>query len=807
MERYICIHGHFYQPPRENPWLEDVEVQDSAYPYHDWNERITAECYAPNTASRILEEGYIVSLPNNYARISFNFGPSLLAWLEQKAPAVYAEILAADRMSQMNFSGHGSALAQAYSHLIMPLANRRDKYTQVIWGIQDFRHRFGRSPEGMWLPETAVDLETLDIMAELGLGFTILAPHQARQVRPQGEDTWTDVSGGRIDPKRAYALNLPSGRRLSLFFYDGPVSRAVAFEGLLSRGENLVNRLMGAFGEEDSQPQLVHIATDGETYGHHQRHGDMALAYALKQIETENQVRLTNYGEYLEKYPATWEVEIFEGTSWSCAHGVERWRQDFGCDSGSHPGWNQSWRGPLRESLDWLRDTLAPHYEARAGQFLKDPWAARNDYIQVVLDRSLESLSRFWSQHASRELSESEKVTALQLLGVQRAAMLMYTSCGWFFDELSGLETVQILQYAARALWFAAATGAEGVEEGFLTHLSQAKGNLAHMGDGHRVYEQLVKPVMVDLMKVGAHYAVSSLFEDYPPQAKIYCFFMDREDFQLSEVGIARLAAGLVQVTSEITRESALLAFGALHFGEHNLTAGVQVSQGEEAYHAMLKEVTEAFAIGDFPETIRRLDRHFEASTYSINSLFRDEQRKVLNLIMEVSLEGTRLVFRQIYGHHVALMRFLIEMQIPLPNPFFCTAQFVLNLNLRQALENQDLSPETIGGLLEEALALEVKLDAVGLAFTLKNTLESLAERFRENPGEPGNLRQLEAAVDVANLLPFEVNLWKVQNIYYELGHTVYPEWRWRAERGEDEAHEWTGHFAALGEKLMVRLG
>lgn len=300
MERYICIHGHFYQPPRENPWLEDIEVQDSAYPFHDWNERITAECYAPNTVSRILDgEGRIVNLPNNYAKISFNFGPTLLSWLASKAPETYEAILAADRMSQKNFSGHGSALSQAYNHMIMPLANRRDKYTQVRWGLRDFEFRFGRRPEGMWLPETAVDLETLDIMAESGIRFTILCPHQAKQVRPVGQGDWMDVSDGRIDPTMAYALLLPSGRQINLFFYDGPISRGAAFEGLLSRGENLAQRLTGAFTEERQWPQLVHIATDGETYGHHQHFGDMALTYALQYIEEYNLARLTNYGEYL----------------------------------------------------------------------------------------------------------------------------------------------------------------------------------------------------------------------------------------------------------------------------------------------------------------------------------------------------------------------------------------------------------------------------------------------------------------------------------------------------------------------------
>lgn len=469
MERYICIHCHFYQPPRENPWLEAIELQDSAYPYHDWNERITGECYAPNAASRILDgEGRIESIVNNYAKISFNFGPTLLSWLEDKAPDVYGAILEADRESREKFSGHGSALAQAYNHMILPLANRRDRYTQIFWGIKHFVHRFSRPPEGMWLPETAVDLASLDILAEHGIRFTILAPHQASRLRKIGGRAWRDVSGARIDPTMPYKLRLPSGRTINLFFYDGSISRAVAFEGLLARGENLAHRLLDAFSEARTWPQLIHIATDGETYGHHHRHGDIALAYALHYIESNNLAHITNYGEYLEQHPPTHQVEIFEKTSWSCGHGVDRWWTDCGCNSGTHPGWNQAWRTPLRNALDWLRDTLAPQYEEKARACLKDPWAARDDYIEVILDRSPENLDQFLANHAARKLNDAEKITVLKLLELQRHTMLMYTSCGWFFDDLSGIETVQVIQYAGRAIQLAQELFGEGIESQFL---------------------------------------------------------------------------------------------------------------------------------------------------------------------------------------------------------------------------------------------------------------------------------------------------------------------------------------------------
>jgi alpha-amylase/alpha-mannosidase (GH57 family) len=802
MERYICIHGHFYQPPRENAWLEFVELQDSAYPYHDWNERITAECYAPNATSRILDsENYITQIVNNYTKISFNFGPSLLAWMERNNPEVYTAILDADRESQQTFSGHGSALAQGYNHIILPLANRRDKYTQVLWGIRDFEHRFGRKPEGMWLPETAVNLETLDILAELGLHFTILAQRQASRVCQIGTNTWDEVSEGGIDPTMAYELHLPSGRKLSLFFYNEAIARAVAFEGLLASGENFALRLTGAFSEAHTRPQLVHIATDGETYGHHHRFGDMALAYALHYIETNNLAQITNYGEYLEKYPPTHEVEIIENTSWSCSHGIERWRSDCGCNAGRHPKWNQAWRAPLRQALDWLRDTVSPKYGEKACQFLNDPWAARDDYIEVVLDRSPESVERFLSQHAIGELNETEKITVLKLLELQRHTMLMYTSCGWFFDELAGIETVQVIQYAGRVVQLAEELFGDAIEPRFLQFLEQAKSNLPEYGDGRHIYEKFIKPAMVNLTKVAAHYAVSSLFEDYGKEARIYCYFIDVEDSQSSELGKTKLAVGRAKAASQVTQESAVLSYGVLYSGNHNLNAGIREYRGEEAYQAMVQEVTQTFSGADFPEVIRLLDKHFGTSTYSLKSLFRDEQRKVMDSILASTLSEIEAVFRQLYEHHYPPMRFLTDMGNPLPKAFHSAAEFILNTDLRRALSGETLDAERIKGLLEETRAWNVELDTEGLSYLLQQTLGGMMARFVSNPDDIFLLNSLVAAVELTRSTPFAVDLYKVQNLYYEMLQTTYPEYRKRTKAGR----EWLTQFASLGEKLSIR--
>jgi alpha-amylase/alpha-mannosidase (GH57 family) len=816
MERFICIHGHFYQPPRENPWLETVELQDSAYPYHDWNERITAECYAANGAARILDGGdHIVQIINNYARISFDCGPTLLSWMAEKAPEVYGAILQADRESQRLFSGHGSAMAQAYHHMILPLANRRDKYTQIAWGIQDFRHRFGRAPAGMWLPETAVDLESLDIMAELGIRFTVLSPHQASRVRPIGGRHWRDVSGGRIDPTMPYIQRLPSGRRMNLFFYDGPISRAVAFEGLLSNGEHFAQRLLSGFSDARTWPsQLVHIATDGETFGHHHRHGDMGLAYALRYIEANTLARLTNYGEFLDKHRPTHLVEIIETTSWSCAHGVERWRGDCGCYSGRHPGWQQGWRAPLRETLDWLRDTLAPPFEERARQCLKDPWAARNDYVDVILDRAPATIGRFMMKHAVTPGDAEARIVVLKLMELQRHAMLMYTSCGWFFDELSGIETVQVMQYAGRALQLAQDLFGDAIETNFLDRLERAKSNIPAHRDGRQIYQTFVKPQMVDWEKVAAHYAVSSIFEAYPQRTSLFCYTAEREDYRSFEAGRAKLVIGGVKLTSEITHESAALSFGVLHFGDHNVNGGVRHFQGADAYGEMAEAMSAAFATADLPEVIRLLDKHFGESTYSLKSLFRDEQRKVLDRLLAAPLAEAEATYRQIYERHLPLMYFLsdlsvplTDLRVPLPKAFQMAATFILNLDLRRAFEADELHLDRVHVLLDAVHRWGIELDMAGLGYTLQRTLEGLIERLAVHPHELSLLAALEGATRLVCSLPFELKLWKLQNVFYDLLQRVYPDVLDKADQGDTEAQTWVDHFVALGNTLLIKVG
>ena len=794
--RYLCVHCHFYQPPRENPWLEAIELQDSAYPYHDWNERITAECYAPNGASRILDgENRIVKIVNNYAGISYNFGPTVLSWMQEKAPETYQAILDADRASAERFSGHGSALAQCYNHMIMPLANTRDKFTQIYWGIQDFKHRYGRDPEGMWLPETAVDLESLDIMAQHGVRYTVLAPSQAKSM--DGED----VSGQRIDPTRSYLLKLPSGRSINVFFYDGPISRAVAFENLLSNGETFARRLLSGFSDDRDWPQLAHIATDGETYGHHHAHGDMALAYALDYIESNGLAKVTNYGEFLEKHPPEHEVEILENTAWSCVHGVGRWNSNCGCNSGGHGDWNQEWREPLRQALDWLRDEIAPCYEQTASRYLKDPWAARNDYIGVILDRSPESLERFASQHFRRKnLLRGDRVNVWKLLEMQRHAMLMYTSCGWFFDELSGLETVQVIQYAGRTVQLAQELFGDALEQRFLEKLALAKSNLPEHGDGAAIYAKFVKTAAIDLSKLAAHFAISSLFEHYPENARIYCYSVDTKDYRSKHAGKTRMAIGKARFTSEITQESEMLVFGVLHFGEHNLHGGVAKFAGEEPYRELARTIREAFSRADFAEAIHLMDQGFGGQTYSLKNLFKDEQRKVLNEILKSTLERADSAYRELYEDEAPLLRFMRDCYIPMPKEMKVAAEFGLNSLMRRALEEEHLDLELIQNLLEDVRIVEAPLDETTLEMTLRRNLERASQQFFENPRDLEGLRAYREMVAAARSLPLPLVLWSVQNRCYEVLQDIYPQMQ------QNNESDWIAEFQQLAELLSFRV-
>ncbi|MGC2164216.1 MAG: DUF3536 domain-containing protein [Silvibacterium sp.] len=829
-QRYICIHGHFYQPPRENPWLETVETQDSAAPYHDWNERVTAECYAPNGAARIVNaENRIIRILNNYGRMSFNFGPTLLSWLEVNAGRVYRMILDADANSQERFGGHGSAMAQVYNHVILPLASTRDRITQIRWGIADFERRFRRRPEGMWLPETAVDTESLELLAAEGIRFVVLAPHQCARVRPLDEsdaaqltfegsghpesegwpekNTWTETPNTSVDTTHPYLVRLKENRSIAVFFYDDSRSRAIAFEGLLNDGKTFTKCLLEGFSASCNHAQLVHVATDGESYGHHHRYGEMALAWALKRIESEEHAQLTNYGQFLEKFPPQYEAQIAENTSWSCVHGIERWRSNCGCNGG-HPGWNQLWRAPLRAALDGLRDGVAPLVKERGADLFRDLEVARNGYISVVLDRG--DTNAFLAAYAAHELLPAERVAALQLMELERNAMLMFTSCGWFFDEISGIETVQVIAYAGRALHLARMLfGEKGalLEADFMAVLEQAKSNLAATGDGAQIYRRRVQTERVDLEQVAAHYAISSVFTNYGISTEMFCFAIRCLTHEILTSGRGRLLIGRASIRSELTEAQETVAFAVLHFGDQNITAAVkrygEESSGEAvaAYEKFVGEARAAVFRADFPAVIRAFDQYFPAPAYSIRSLFRDEQRRIVDLILKPTLAEVEASLASIYENQASLLHFLSQAGLPRPDALTVAATFAIDAGLSRALSREPIDALQARAYLELAQSDQVPLQAPRLGYLadqkMKRAMVDLQAEVAEQTEQISTLENALLVARTLNELPFDLNLWQAQNIWYDV-------WRRAPQPAVPDPETWLKGLHELGQLLRI---
>ena len=779
-KKYICIHGHFYQPPRENPWLETVETQDSAAPYHDWNERVCAECYAPNGAARILnDKRQIVRILNNYARISFNFGPTLLSWLKENAARTYRMILWGERRSRDTYGGHSSAMAQVYNHIIMPLASERDRITQIRWGIADYQSHYGSAPEGMWLAETAADTATLELLANHGIKFTLLAPHQCKRIRPLndaggGGGEWTDTPGATVDTTRPYLVRFKSGASIAVFFYNGPASRAIAFEGLLDSGDNFAARLKSGF-KEGSQPQLAHVATDGESYGHHHKHGEMALAYALLLLERDKTVRLANYGMFLADFPPDYECEIEDNTSWSCVHGVERWRSNCGCNGGLP--YNQLWRAPLRQALDELRDAAVPLTEQEGAKLFKDVWAARDGYIALILDRSEETKTSFLAQHQSHELNQAERERAIELMEMQRHTQLMYTSCGWFFDDISGIETVQIIAYAARVLQLAKklfGEQAEELEPRFLARMAEAKSNEPIRGDGARIYKLSVTTMELGLEQVAAHYAISSIFSAFSDEMELYCYQVRRISYEIYTSGRGRVALGRVHISSSITGENESFSFAVLHFGDQNITAAVKTYSDADAvdFETFATKAAQCVQQAYFPEVIRLLDRFYGHVDYSLTSLFRDEQRRIVQLILNSTLWDIENSLTTIYQDHASLLRYLSQAGLPKPPALALAAGFALNAGLRRALATDPIDQALVRSLLVAAKADLVPLETAALSYLVDQRMKlAMVELQISN----GSLEKLDRALTLArnvSELPFELNLWQAQNIWYEILRT-----------------------------------
>jgi len=506
--KYLIVHGHFYQPPRENPWLDIIETQESAAPDHDWNERIYDQCYRPNAYSRLLDaKGMIVGIHNNYQNLSYNIGPTLFTWMERYHPDTVRKIIASDKESVARFGGHGNAVAQVFNHIIMPLSSRRDQLTQIRWAKHFFKKRFGRDPEGMWLGEAAINMETVLCLIEENISYVILSPNQAESYRHLNGGDWTHKNQSPVDTRRPYRI-FPQTRdgarlegHLDVFFFDEGLSKAVSFDNLLQDSRILGNSINDRYDRNNGANQLVTIATDGETFGHHKPYGDMCLAYFFTHIAPEMGITPVNFGRYLSINPPEYEVTLGdafgEGTSWSCAHGVGRWSRDCGCQTGGKPGWNQAWRAPLRQALRKLQSNIDSYFETRLSPIFPDPWALRDKYINVMWEPSLAKTSEFLHSQSGGRVSFNDELAAevRRLLEAQKFMLFSFTSCGWFFSEISGLEPMQNLAYACRALQLGLPEERkQSVLDTFLDDLSKAPSNIGEFGNGRRLFEMKVLP-------------------------------------------------------------------------------------------------------------------------------------------------------------------------------------------------------------------------------------------------------------------------------------------------------------------------
>lgn len=771
---FLTIHGHFYQPPRENPWLESVELQDSASPFHDWNERINSECYNPNSVSKIVDNrNKILDVVNNYEFLSFNFGPTLLSWMEEYAPLAYERVIKADIESVGEHDGHGNAIAQVYNHMIMPLANEKDKQTQVIWGIKDFETRFGRKPEGMWLAETAVDDDSLRVLVENGIKYTILSPYQALKFRNLDNKEWTDVSWGNIDPARAYRYYIKSApdKYIDLFFYDGAISKSVAFDEILKDGNKFIRRLKEGVSENRNYSQLINIATDGESYGHHTKFGDMALSYVLRVRAKEEGFKIVNYAQYLEKHPSYVEVDIKQASSWSCFHGVGRWVEDCGCSTGGHPGWNQRWRKPLREALDYLRDELIKIFEKEGKNYFKDSWKARNNYINVILDRSELSVKKFQKENFVPNLSDENKVKAMELLEIQRQAMLMYTSCGWFFSEISGIETTQIMKYAARAIQLAQNFSKKDLEKHFLEILDEAKSNFPEFGTGKDIYEKFVKPSVVSLKQIASLWAISSLYKDFEDEEDIYCYKIKKLSYKKVQKGTSKLIIGHIEIQSKITLQKSNLVFALVQYSSGDFHCAIKEFSDENEYLNTQKELFRIFMLNPLTEIIRALDEYFGKEYFTLKDIFIEERRKILQTMLQGKMQKFAQIYQEIYTEGKSSIYHMQSLGLSIPDEFKISAGYALSRQFNDLIVNA--SGFLDNEIIQQAIDINFEVKKIGIEIDKTLTNKLFSQKISQNISRLAQgleIQQAEATLEIFDnieKLELKVDITEAQNIYF----------------------------------------
>ncbi|HPV73573.1 MAG TPA: DUF3536 domain-containing protein [Gemmatimonadaceae bacterium] len=585
--RSVVIHAHFYQPPREHPYFDEIEAEVSAAPYHDWNSRIDRECYRAVVAARVSgAHGRIARIVNTLEHLSFNVGPTLCTWMERHSPDAYRAMLAADHESCRRLGGHGNAIAHPYHHVILPLASRRDKVTEVRWGIADFKRRYGRDPEGFWLPETAVDDETLDVLAQEGIRFTILAPYQVQRRPPNGLP-------GRYTTHE--------GRTIALCTYHGDLSHGIAFGGLVRDADHWAYEILAQPGDLPAgealpgapvtpggspAPILVSMATDGETYGHHHKFAEMALARVFD-VTAHHGVRVENYASFLARHPASIDVELVAPTAWSCAHGVERWRSNCGCRSDGMRYPSQAWRTPLRNGLNALAEALHDIFERDGTPLLGDVWKARDAYGHAV-SQDADARRAFSAAQLDSTATPDQKRRVAELLEMERDAMRMFTSCAWFFDDIGGLEPQQVLRYAERAI--ALSGEAPRLTMLLREQLRLAESNDRHTGTGEDVYLRLASGPDAAARTAAAAAALTALG-------------IDPNGHLSAHAVVAEITGDRVSVTARDTGTVRRFRVSVVERRANNVTCDVTSMDGDDARIWRI-------SLADFPERPRRAIRH-----------------------------------------------------------------------------------------------------------------------------------------------------------------------------------------------------
>lgn len=799
-KKNVVIHGHFYQPPRENPWTEEIDREPGAAPYHDWNERIASECYLPNARSRRLDGyGRITRLVNNYEWISFNFGPTLISYIEEKFPEVYELILAGDRASAARL-GHGNAIAQCYNHVIMPLASPRDRETQVRWGVRDFERRFGRSPEGIWLPETAVNAAVIELLAEHGFRFVILSPYQALRTRPlegaaaaapaadrsDPSSGWRDAAKGALPGGRPYRCFVPGDkgprdrrRHVDVFFYDAPVSTDVSFNHLLRNGDRFAEAIDFAF--QRSGGDLVVVATDGEVYGHHEPFADMALSYLAEAAAPRHGLAMTNFGAYLDAHPPVEEVELKpgpngEGTSWSCFHGVGRWKEDCGCSTGGGPSWNQKWRAPLRAGLAELSESLAAAFEKETKPLLADPWRARDEYIDLVEERTAEAARRFVADRAPRPLADGEISRCLSLLESQRNAQLMFTSCGWFFSDISGIETTQILRYAARAIELAGPARRAGLERKLLDALSAARSNVPAAGTGADIFAAARRASALGPRAVAALYAVNEHFAPGEAIRSVYGHPVRPLSALLRRMDGGAARVGALELSSRYTLERRVFEYLVYVEGEAAFVCYVREADGGAAAAGVVEEF--AALAGDASK-----DRLFAAAAdhfgtgLTARDLLAEDRERILRMLTAGKLDAVDRLYAQMFDECRSLLRLLAEAGVGMPPSILVPAQTHLTKLLvdEVARWERTLNPAGLEGIrriVSEAKTYAIPIDTSTAAASFTSlVMEKLKLLAGELSAPPATA--LEQFVNLSEEMGIELNFRDIQNRVYGILETA----------------------------------